>query len=115
MSRRAESLLAALAAWETAPPDPARDPFLTKVGENARAIAERDRTLGPAAHAAATTRMTELLGHGGDSDALIEELTGAIRSGALANDDPRLLAHLRLTALDDLAIEQPRYRHGLVG
>ena len=110
---RAQTLLAAVAAWEAAPPDPARDAFLQRVAENAKAIAERDTTLGRAAEMAAAARMTPLLGHGGDPATLTANLAAAIRSGALAYDNPTLLTHLRLTTLDDLAIEQPRYRHGL--
>ena len=111
---RSERLLTAVAVWEAAPPDPARDAFMGKVAENAKAIAERDETLGPGSRDAARARMAVLVGREGEHDALLAALAGAIRSGALAYDDPALLDHLRLTALDELAIEQPRYRHGLV-
>ena len=40
-------------------------------------------------------------------------LVAAIRSGAIAPDDPALVAHLKATALDTIAIDQPKYAHTL--
>lgn len=110
---RAARLRAAVAAWRESAPDPARAPFLARVADNAEAIAARDESLGPTARAEAAARVAALLGVEGDLDALNVSLAEAVRTGDVAYDDPRLLDHLRRTALAELAIDQPRYRHAL--
>lgn len=109
---KSDALRSAVAAWRAAPPD-VRAPFLTRVAENAEAIASRDHTLGTPTREGARARMAALLGREGDYDTLHAALAEAIRSGALDADDPALRDHLRRTALDELAIDQPRYRHEL--
>ncbi|CAN5150611.1 hypothetical protein BH09PSE2_BH09PSE2_12450 [soil metagenome] len=114
MSGRERSLALAqsLRDWRAAP-DPARAPFLDRVADNAQVILDREAALRPAADEAAVVRLSGLLGEHGDPGALSLFLAQAIRDGRIPHDDPALLDHLRRTALDDLAIEQPRYRHTL--
>lgn len=109
----AADLRAAVAAWRAAAPDPARAAFLERVAQNAEAIAAREDALGPPAREAAAGRMAALLGHAGDIGGLQAAMAEAIRAGRLPIDDPALLDHLHRTALDELAIDQPAYRHGL--
>ena len=54
-------------------------------------------------------RLIELLGQDGTLDELNRELCARIRSGDLDRSSPRLIAHLRTTTLDKLAVDQPKY------
>ena len=110
---RAARLRRAVADWRAAPPDPARAAFLARVAQNAEDIAARDDALGPAARTDAVSRMRRLLDRDGAFEALQAALAEALRNGGIGYDDPALLDHLRRTALDELAVEQPRYRHAL--
>ncbi len=87
----------------------ARDAFLARVAENARAIVEREREQGPTAEAAAVQRLTALLGHGGDFEALNAELCEKLALGDLTLSTPGLLDHLRNTAIAQVLIDQPNY------
>lgn len=53
-------------------------------------------------------RLIGLMGEG-ELDALREALCDRIAAGELTLDDPALSAHLRATAIDRLAIDQPTY------
>jgi len=103
----ARDLLGAVSAWLGKDAPASR--FDRAVAANALGMVERELLLRAEADAAASARIAALLGNGADQDALVQ----AIRSGALPPDDPALLEHLRLTALDALAIDQPRYVHAL--
>lgn len=87
--------------------------FQLRVARNALEIAARDMAQSPDADARAAARLRALLGVDGDRDALDRALVAALRDGRIAPDAPALLAHLRATALDTLAIDQPRYAHEL--
>ena len=50
-----------------------------------------------------------LLGHPGDRDALSRELAARIRAGTIALDDPALLGHLRLSLVEALRINNPKW------
>ena len=65
--------------------------------------------LAPAHDRAETIRLAALLQHGGDADAPNAELGRAIADGRMALDDPELLAHLRQTLRDALAINNPKW------
>ena len=80
----AQALVEGVAAW--LPLDGSASPFALRVARNALDIAARDMALGPAADE---------------------------RAGTIAPDDPQLVAHLAASALDHLAIDQPRYLHEL--
>lgn len=86
-----------------------RDAFLVRVAVNALATVKREGEQGAAAEAAQAARLSALLGHEGDFSSLNHELCAAIRSGALADDDAALLAHLRASAIEQVRIDQPNY------
>ena len=83
--------------------------FQARVAANAVDLAAREMRLAPAADAAAVDRLQALLQHPGTPDALEAELALAIRSGAIDHQSPDLRAHLWISTLDKLAIDQPAY------
>lgn len=83
--------------------------FQARVAANAVDLAAREMRLGPAADAAAAERLQALLQHSGPLDALEAKLALAIRSGAIDDRSPELRAHLWISTLDKLAIDQPGY------
>lgn len=87
-----------------------RAAYLALVARNALGIVQREIASGPAAEARAADRLRALLGRDGTRAELDAALCAALRSGAMAPDDPRLLAHLRADVADRLAIDQPKYR-----
>jgi hypothetical protein len=107
----AQELVESVAKW--LPLDGSAGAFQLRVARNALEIAARDLAQSPAADTRAAERLRELLAREGTREDLDAALVTAIRTGALAPDDPRLLAHLRECALDALAIDQPRYAHEL--
>lgn len=109
-----EELVKAVSGWLSGEPTPA-DGFHRKVAANAMGIIERELALWPACEAAAIARMSAILGEAGDYDTLNDALAEAIRDGVVNASDPKVLAHLKQTALDMLAVDQPRYRHSLKG
>ncbi|MDB5435597.1 MAG: hypothetical protein JWR47_1854 [Phenylobacterium sp.] len=110
---RTEELVEAVAGWIDAirPSLDPRNAFLARVAANALATVRRELTQGPAAEAAAVARMSEVLGRTGGYDELNGELCARIRTGELTVETPGLPAALRVMALDQLAIDQPNYRH----
>lgn len=86
-----------------------RDAFLVRVAVNALATVRREGEQGAAAEAAQAARLASLLGHEGDFASLNHALCEAIRSGAIVDDDPALLAHLKATAIEQVRIDQPNY------
>lgn len=109
-----EELVKAVSGWLSGEPTPA-DGFHRKVAANAMGIVERELALWPACEAAAIARMSAILGETGDYDSLNEALASAILNGGVNASDPKVFEHLKQTALDMLAIDQPRYRHSLRG
>ena len=95
---------------ELAPQLDAPDKFYTLVAANAVEIVRREIELGGEADAAALGRLRALLSDGaaslGDLDTRLCE---AIASGHIAVNDPALRDHLVRTALDEVAIDQPRH------
>jgi hypothetical protein len=86
-----------------------RDAFLARVAVNALAAVRREIELGPDAEAAATERLRALLGHDGDFAALNAELCDRLASRELTAKDPRVLAHLKASIIDQVRIDQPNY------
>lgn len=86
-----------------------RDAFLAKVAVNALAAVRREIELGPRAEASATERLRDLLGHDGDFADLNAELCDRLASGELTLKDPRVLAHLKASIIDQARIDQPSY------
>lgn len=109
---RKDELLEATLAWLDGAPTSA-DGFHRKVAANALGIVSRELAQWPAAAAAAVARMQAILGRDGDYATLNTALAVALRDGSVNGDDAAVFDHLRRTALDTLAIDQPRYRHEL--
>ena len=105
----AAELREALAGVETGQPGDARAAFIARVADNARATLDREAALGPAAEAAAVERLRVLLGMEGDFETLNAELCARLADGRLAPLDPALLAHLKASVADQIAIDQPGY------
>lgn len=107
----AAELAQAVAAFdaEFAAPGDARHAFLSRVADNARAVLTREAERGAALEAEATTRLTELLEETGDFATLNHQLCLALRSGRASPLDARVLAHLKATAIGQIAIDQPTY------
>jgi hypothetical protein len=53
--------------------------------------------------------LAELLGHDGDNGALNCELADAITNGYISLDEDQLVARLRTTLRDALAIDSPKW------
>ncbi|CAN5187406.1 DUF6285 domain-containing protein [soil metagenome] len=105
----AAELREALAGVEAGSPGDARAAFIARVADNARATLEREAALGPAAEAAAVDRLRALLGMKGDWETLNAEICDRLADGRLASLDPAVLAHLKASVVDQIAIDQPGY------
>ena len=108
-----EELAEAVAGWieQIRPSLDPRNAFLARVAANAMATIGRELTQGPAAEARAVELMKGLLGHEAGFMELNSELCARIRAGDLTVETPGLLAALQVMASDQIAIDQPRYRH----
>lgn len=105
----AAELADALSVADAASAGDGRAMFLARVADNARATLEREAILGPAAEFAATGRLRALLGLEGDFAGLNAELCARLRDGRLAPLAPAVLAHLKASVIDQIAIDQPGY------
>ncbi|WP_454716008.1 DUF6285 domain-containing protein [Caulobacter segnis] len=107
----AAELSEAIAAFEAEPaiPGDARQAFLARVTDNARATLAREAEHGARLEAEAVERLTKLMGETGDYAALNAKLCDALHEGAINPLNPILLAHLRATAIGQIAIDQPTY------
>lgn len=105
----AAELTQALDAVEAGPPGDPRAAFIARVADNARATLEREAALGPAAEAAAVARLRALLTLDGDFETLNAELCTRLADGRLAALEPAVLAHLKASVIDQIAIDQPGY------
>ena len=85
------------------------DAFNLRVAINAVRIAEREAALSPALDAAEAQRLAGLLGRTGPLAAQNAELCRRIRNGDISHADPALRAHLLVTALGKLSIDNPKY------
>lgn len=110
---RPEELTEAVARWieQIRPTLDPRNAFLARVAANALDAVTRELQLGEAAKARAVERLEAILGHGGAYEGLTWELCEKLRAGDLDAESPGLLASLRANTLDQLAIDQPGYRH----
>jgi hypothetical protein len=86
--------------------------FQCRVTVNVLAQVLRELQLGPSQAAAEAARLTALLGHAGERDLLSRELAGRIRAGDLPLDDPALLEHIRLSLVEALRINNPKWLPG---
>ena len=110
---RTDELVESVRLWidEIRPSLDPRNAFLARVAANALATVCREITEGPAAEAAAVEGMAGILGHDGDYAELNSELCARIRAGDLTVETPGLLTALHVMARDQLAIDQPSYKH----
>jgi len=98
-------LLAALEEWNTAQVLPGltgHDKFQSRVAGNALGIARRQTEWGPGYRDAARARLAAI---GYDH----RQLCGGLSNGDIAITDPAVWDHLRLSALERLSIDQPKY------
>jgi hypothetical protein len=87
-----------------------RTAFLVRVCVNSLEILERELELGPAADAAERAGLVALLGHEGSSLRELEaELARRIRDGSLDDRLAEVLAHVRRTVRNKLAIANPKH------
>ena len=87
-----------------------RTQFHLKVAINSLAILEREATHGPAADTAELTRLKALLCRDGTLAELNAELARQLREGERDETDTALMAHLRATIADKIAISNPKWR-----
>lgn len=95
---------------EAAPALDSRRGYHARVAANALDIALRELRQGAAMNDAERERLAKLLGRDGALDELNRVLASAIRNGGPTAGGKAVLAHLRQTAADKLAIVNPRYR-----
>ena len=100
----------ALAGIETGPPGDFLDvPPDASDRKRKTSGLDREAARGPAAEAAATDRLRALLDMEGAFEALNAELCARLREGRLSPLDPAVLAHLKASVIDQIAIDQPGY------
>ena len=83
--------------------------FNVRISINAIDLVRREITMRDAADDREHARLARLLGGGASLEAMRQTLCEKIASGALTLDQPGLRQHLRATAVDRLAIDQPTY------
>ncbi|TMQ03254.1 MAG: hypothetical protein E6J90_08780 [Deltaproteobacteria bacterium] len=83
--------------------------FQLRVTTNVLAQVRRELALAPAQADAERTRLVALLGHPGTRDELSRELAARIRAGDVSLYDPALLEHLRLSLVEALRINNPKW------
>lgn len=86
-----------------------RAAFNVRVSINALLTVARELAHGAAAAEREQAGLCRLLGHDGSVDQLREQLCDALARGNAGLDPPAVLAHLRATTLDQIAIDQPTY------
>ncbi|MBM3567625.1 MAG: protein kinase [Alphaproteobacteria bacterium] len=85
-----------------------RDAYLLRVAETVRAILGREAQSGAEAEQAENRRLVALLGRSGSNAALNRDLASKLRVREPL-DRAALMAHLKATVADRLAIDNPRY------
>ena len=86
-----------------------RSSFLARVAGNSLDIVLRELSLGPSHRQAEHERLQALLQSHEDLNALRWRLVRELRNGTIPLDLPGLADHLRTTAVNQLAIDQPKY------
>ena len=98
-------LLEALINWDkksVIPNSDGRDLFQARVAKNALGILQRKAQYGAIFAARNQQRLSDLgLSFG--------ELSAGLSNGSLSIDDPKILGHLKLSAMEHLRIDQPHY------
>jgi hypothetical protein len=83
--------------------------FQSRVTINVLAQIRRELALAAPQADAERDRLVALLHHPGERDELSRELASRIRAGDIALDDPALLEHLRLSLVEALRINNPKW------
>ena len=83
--------------------------FLSRVAGNSLDIVLRELTLAAPGRELEAARLRELLGQDEPLADLRWRLVHGLRDGSIALDLPGLAEHLRLTVVNQIAIDQPRY------
>jgi hypothetical protein len=83
--------------------------FKTRVTANALSIIHRELKLQEEQAAAERARLSSILGHDGEVEAMSRELAERIRAGEFKLDDPALRAHIRQSLADALTINNPKW------
>lgn len=83
--------------------------FLSRVAGNSLDIVLRELVRGEACRTGELARLQALFGSGDDLSTLRWRLTRGLRDGSIALDMPGLAEHLRVTVVNQLAIDQPKY------
>lgn len=83
--------------------------FLSRVAGNSLDIVLRELERGEACRADELARLQGLFGSRDDLSTLRWRLTRGLRDGSIPLDMPGLAEHLRITVVNQLAIDQPRY------
>jgi len=83
--------------------------FNLRISINAIDLVRREIAMQEAANERERARLASLLGGGASLEAMRQTLCEKIASGAMTLDQPGLRQHLRATAIDRLAIDQPSY------
>ncbi len=86
-----------------------RNAFLALVASNSLDIALRELSLGPAHVRGEHARLRRLFGSDESLETLRRRLCEGLRDGSISLDRPGLAEHLRTTAVNQLAIDQPKY------
>jgi len=83
--------------------------FQCKIAINLLGIAGRELELRQQFETAERLRLIDLLGKSGSLDSLNRELCQLIRNGALRDDSPELIRHLRASLTEALRINNPKW------
>jgi hypothetical protein len=83
--------------------------FQCRVAINVLGIVTRELALAPAQREAERRRLARLLGQEGSIDELNRELARRIREGTMGEGTPGLLDHLRVTSVEALRIDNPKW------
>jgi hypothetical protein len=83
--------------------------FMARVAANSLDVVLRELQIGPEHRRRELERLRALLGSGDELEALRWQLVEALRDDRMPLDRPGLAAHLRETAVNQVAIDQPKY------
>jgi len=83
--------------------------FNLRISINAIDLVQREIAMQAGADEREHARLSRLLGGGASLEAMRQTLCEKIASGAITLERPALQQHLRETAIDRLAIDQPSY------
>jgi hypothetical protein len=86
-----------------------RAAFDLRVSMNALELVGRELALSPASDTAEAARLSALLGEAGTLHDLNQTLSQRIAAGEIGLETPGLIDHLRATAIEKLAVDQPKY------